>query len=323
MPLLRYICSSFSRETDACLSELGVGTQTKWNNPCTRRCLGHMSCFWRSELIVPFMLDCEKKNFLFLKAFLLGHCWLRFHVQPKATFNPNILATRKLEQFLIPKPGPNMYTKTQHDWPIELKWITYHVPTNTHSSQGESSAVQSLKTMKPWSKWESKDEVPQWDMCRDLDRVALDWLLDRINLEPKIQIKYVDTKNQLVDSLTKGSFSWDEWSHLLFYEFSDIFWQPYQKFSLSRWRAHCDWYHVETRTRHNIDWWLSGGESQTHQSCDARSVQRGCLATKIGISGQSGDWQRKKNCWLSFRKLGTFRLKLRSWKFPSEPSRQG
>ena len=35
-------------------------------------------------------------------------------------------------------------------------------------------------------------------------RVALDWLFDRINLEPKIQIKYIDTKNQLADMLTKG-----------------------------------------------------------------------------------------------------------------------
>ena len=34
-------------------------------------------------------------------------------------------------------------------------------------------------------------------------RVALDWLFDRINLHPKIQIKYIDTKNQLADRLTK------------------------------------------------------------------------------------------------------------------------
>ena len=46
-------------------------------------------------------------------------------------------------------------------------------------------------------------------------RVAIDWLLDRINLDPKIQIKYIDTKNQLADILTKGSFTRDEWNHLL------------------------------------------------------------------------------------------------------------
>ena len=46
-------------------------------------------------------------------------------------------------------------------------------------------------------------------------RVALDWLFDRINLEPKIQINYVDTKNQLADMLTKASFTRDERRHLL------------------------------------------------------------------------------------------------------------
>ena len=46
-------------------------------------------------------------------------------------------------------------------------------------------------------------------------RVAIDWLFDRINLDPKIQIKYIDTKNQLADILTKGNFTRDEWNHLL------------------------------------------------------------------------------------------------------------
>ena len=39
-------------------------------------------------------------------------------------------------------------------------------------------------------------------------RVALDWLFDRMNLDSKIQIKYIDTKNQLADTR-------DEWNHLL------------------------------------------------------------------------------------------------------------
>ena len=46
-------------------------------------------------------------------------------------------------------------------------------------------------------------------------RVALDWLFDRINLDPKIQNTYIDTKNQLADILTKGNFTRDEWNHLL------------------------------------------------------------------------------------------------------------
>ena len=47
-------------------------------------------------------------------------------------------------------------------------------------------------------------------------RGALDWLFDRIKLDPKIHIQYIDTKNQLTDILTKGNFSRDEWSRLLF-----------------------------------------------------------------------------------------------------------
>ena len=46
-------------------------------------------------------------------------------------------------------------------------------------------------------------------------RVALDWLFNRINLDSKSQIKYIDTKNQLADILTKGNFTRDEWNHSL------------------------------------------------------------------------------------------------------------
>ena len=45
-------------------------------------------------------------------------------------------------------------------------------------------------------------------------RVALDWLLDGINLDPKIQIKYIDTK-KTTRRHTKGNFTRDEWNHLL------------------------------------------------------------------------------------------------------------
>ena len=46
-------------------------------------------------------------------------------------------------------------------------------------------------------------------------RVALDWLFDRISLDAKIQIKYIETKNQLADILTKGNFTRDEWNHFV------------------------------------------------------------------------------------------------------------
>ena len=59
-------------------------------------------------------------------------------------------------------------------------------------------------------------------------RVALDWLFDRINLDSKVQIRYIDTKHQLADILTAGNFTRDEWDNLL-HVFSH---QPYQLYLL-------------------------------------------------------------------------------------------
>ena len=47
-------------------------------------------------------------------------------------------------------------------------------------------------------------------------RVALDWLFDSINLDTKIQIKYIDTKKTTRRHLPKkGNFTRDEWNHLV------------------------------------------------------------------------------------------------------------
>ena len=46
-------------------------------------------------------------------------------------------------------------------------------------------------------------------------RVVMDWLFDGIYLDSKIQIRYIDTKHQLADMLTKGNFTRDEWNNLL------------------------------------------------------------------------------------------------------------
>ena len=46
-------------------------------------------------------------------------------------------------------------------------------------------------------------------------RVAVDWLFDKINLDSKIQIRYIDTKHQLAYILTNSNFTRDEWNNLL------------------------------------------------------------------------------------------------------------
>ena len=78
-----------------------------------------------------------------------------------------------------------------------------YVTTNAHSSQGEAQLhifEDKEAVIKMIIKCRS---LTMRHMCRT-HRVALDWLLDMINLDSKIQVKYADTKNQLADLLPKG-----------------------------------------------------------------------------------------------------------------------
>ena len=46
-------------------------------------------------------------------------------------------------------------------------------------------------------------------------RVDLDWLFERIFKDPGVYLKFVGTKEQLADILTKGSFTAEAWNALL------------------------------------------------------------------------------------------------------------
>ena len=88
------------------------------------------------------------------------------------------------------------------------------VPSNVNSTRQEALSYVS-EDNEAVIKMIIKGRSPTMRHVSRTQRVALDWLFDRINLDPKIQIKYVDTKNQLADTLTKGNFTRDEWNHLL------------------------------------------------------------------------------------------------------------
>ena len=88
------------------------------------------------------------------------------------------------------------------------------VPSNVQSARQEA-LLYVFEDNEAVIKMIIKGRSPTMRHVSRTHRVALDWLFDRINLDPKIQIKYVDTKNQLADILTKGSVTRDEWNHLL------------------------------------------------------------------------------------------------------------
>ena len=88
------------------------------------------------------------------------------------------------------------------------------VPSNVQSSRQEA-LLYVFEDNEAVIKMIIKGRSPTMRHVSRTHRVALDWLFDRINLDPKTQIKYVDTKNELADILTKGHFTRDEWNHLL------------------------------------------------------------------------------------------------------------
>ena len=83
-----------------------------------------------------------------------------------------------------------------------------YVSTNTHSCQNESQWYI-LGDTEAMIKMIIKGRSPTMRHVSRTHRVAHDWLFDRINLQPQIQMEYVDTENQLADILTK------EWDHFL------------------------------------------------------------------------------------------------------------
>ena len=88
------------------------------------------------------------------------------------------------------------------------------ISSNVHSSRKEA-LLKIFEDNEAVTKMIIKGRRPTMRRVSRTHRVALDWLFDRINLDPKIQIKYIDTKNQLADTLIKGNFTRDEWNHLL------------------------------------------------------------------------------------------------------------
>ena len=88
------------------------------------------------------------------------------------------------------------------------------IPSNVNSSHQEA-LLYVFEDNEAVIKMIIKGRSPTMRHVSRAHRVALDWLFDRINLDPKIQIKYIDTKNQLGDILTNGNFTRDKWNHLL------------------------------------------------------------------------------------------------------------
>ena len=81
--------------------------------------------------------------------------------------------------------------------------------SNTHSSE-DGCKLNIFENHEAVIKMIMKGRSPFMRHVSRTQRITLDLIFDRINVGPKIQIRYVDIENQLENILTKGSFSEDQ-----------------------------------------------------------------------------------------------------------------
>ena len=112
------------------------------------------------------------------------------------------------------KPESDVHKRQKSHNKIDVMKDIDLVPSNVQSANREA-LLYVFEDNEAVIKMIMKGRSPTMRHVSRTHRVALDWLFDRINLDPKIQIKYIDTKNQLADILTKENFTRDEWNHLL------------------------------------------------------------------------------------------------------------
>ena len=112
------------------------------------------------------------------------------------------------------KPESDDHKRHKSQKKIDLMEDIDSVPSSVQSARQEA-LLYVFEDNETVIKMIIKGRSPTMRHVSRTHRVALDWLFDRINLDSKNQIKYIDTKNQFADILTKGSFTRDEWNHLL------------------------------------------------------------------------------------------------------------
>ena len=104
------------------------------------------------------------------------------------------------------KPDNDVHKRHKSFEKIDVMKDIDSVPLNVQSSRQEA-LLYVFEDNEAVIKMIIKGRSPAMRHVSRTHRVALDWLFDRINLDSKIQIKYIDTKNQLADILTKGNFT--------------------------------------------------------------------------------------------------------------------
>ena len=94
------------------------------------------------------------------------------------------------------KPDDDVHKHHKSQKKIDMMQDIDSVPSNVQSARQEALLFV-FEDNEAVIKMIIKGRSPTMRHVSRTHRVVLDWLFDRINLDPKIQIKHIDTKNQL------------------------------------------------------------------------------------------------------------------------------
>jgi hypothetical protein len=111
----------------------------------------------------------------------------------------------------VPSPSPDQIS---NDSLYEIFGSVDYVPPSLPITYGAASLFL-MEDNDAVIKMVVKQRSPKLRHVARTHRVDLDWLFDRISNDPGCYIKFVGTKEQLADILTKGSFTADAWLTLL------------------------------------------------------------------------------------------------------------
>ena len=173
---------------------------------------GGTLCFWKSY-ICSFKLDVQETNGRVsqlnkIRDHIVG-CWFAYGWFACSGFmgskivsvfgNISDISDRTVK----PVDGEDKHHKS-HNIIDAMKDID-SVPSNVQSARQEA-LLYVYEDNEAVIKMIMKGRSPIMRHISRTHRVALDWLFDRINLDPKIQIKYIDTKNRTRRHLDQREF---------------------------------------------------------------------------------------------------------------------
>ena len=178
---------------------------------------GGVLCSFGSRTLKPISWMCKKQTSVSHQLHRiwdhLAGCWFAYGCEVLRTTHgipiPTQASTRETGA-APPKAHPRVNKCWTRMW-IYRTWIKFF---RTHISLWRNHSCTFSKTTNLW-KDDQKRQKPDHETHVPHPPSCPGPFIWQKNLDAKIQINYVESKNQLADIFTKGSFTRDEWHNLL------------------------------------------------------------------------------------------------------------